>query len=251
MSTDWIIPAPLDGIEGLAATFTTRAGGVSLSPYGSLNLGLGTADARESVLENRRRVAEHLGFGPEALAVAGQVHGSEVETVAAGGLYPGRDGLVTDRPGVLLAIVAADCAAVLMADAHARILGACHAGWRGAVGGVVENTLSAMALLGADPGRVVAWVSPCIGWRAFQVGSEVAERFDPGDVHLVPGDDRPHVDLAGAIVRRLLRAGLDPSRVAADGRCTASLPGHFFSHRAQQGVTGRMMGLIGLRAAGT
>lgn len=251
MSADWIRPVSFAGLDGITATFTTRAGGVSRAPYGSLNLGSGTEDDRESVVENRRLVTQALGFGTEDLAVAGQVHGAEVETVVAGGLFPGRDGLVTDRAGVLLAIVAADCAAVLLADPVARVIGACHAGWRGAVGGVVEHTLDAMAVLGADRSRVAAWVSPCIGWQAFQVGPEVAERFDPADIRTVPGDDRPHVDLAGAIVRRLLGAGLDPSAVSADGRCTASDPDRFFSHRAQRGITGRMMGLIGLRAAGT
>lgn len=229
------------------AAFTTRLGGVSTAPFDELNLGLGTDDDRERVLENRRRVAAVLGFAAEDLATPGQVHGSHVEIVTTAGHYPARDGLVTTVPGVLLAVVAADCAAVLLVDPEARIVGACHAGWRGAVGGVLENTVQAMAGLGADRDRLRAWISPCIGFQAFQVSTEVAERFHPDDVRWIPSDERPHVDLAGAIVRRLTALGLTPDRVSADGRCTASSPELFFSHRAQNGITGRMMGLVGIR----
>jgi YfiH family protein len=240
-------PAVLADVPGLVAAFTTRSVGVSIAPFDELNLGIGTHDARDHVLENRRRVTAALGFAASDLAVAGQIHGSEVETVSAPGLYPGRDGLVTTSPGVLLAIVAADCAAVLLVDPTARVIGACHAGWRGAVGGILENTVVAMVRLGADPARLRAWISPCIGWQAFQVSLEVAERFHPDDVRWIPSDERPHVDLSASIVRRLNALGLTPDRVSADGRCTASTPELFFSHRAQNGTTGRMMGLVGLR----
>ena len=244
---DLLRPEILAEVPGLVAAFTTRSGGVSTAPFDELNLGIGTDDDRGRVLENRRRVAAALAFAVEDLATPGQVHGSDVEIVTTGGHYPARDGLVTAIPGVLLAIVAADCAAVLLADPEARVIGACHAGWRGAVGGILENTVEAMAGLGADPGRLRAWISPCIGWQAFRVSTKVAERFHPGDVRWIPSDDRPHVDLAGAIVRRLTALGLGADRVSADGRCTASVPELFFSHRAQSGLTGRMMGLIGKR----
>lgn len=246
-SLDLLRPGVLAEVPDLVAAFTTRRGGISEPPFGELNLGLATDDDRDRVLENRRRVTDVLGFAVHDLATPGQVHGSDVETVRAGGHYPARDGLVTAVPGVLLAVVAADCAAVLLVDSEARVIGACHAGWRGAVGGVLENTVAAMARLGADPARLRAWISPCIGWRAFQVSEDVAARFHPDDVLWLPGDDRPHVDLAGSIVRRIVGLGLGRDRVSADGRCTAEAPELFFSHRAQGGVTGRMMGLIGMR----
>lgn len=240
-------PDIVTDLTEVVAAFTTRLGGVSMAPFDQLNLGLGTDDVRERVLENRRRVTADLGFAAEDLATPGQVHGCDVEIVTTAGHYPARDGLVTAVPGVLLAVVAADCAAVLLVDPEARVVGACHAGWRGAVGGVLENTVEAMAELGAHPNRLRTWISPCIGWRAFQVSPDVADRFHPDDVRWLPGDDRPHVDLSGAITRRFASIGLNRDRVSADGRCTASTPELFFSHRAQNGMTGRMMGLVGMR----
>ncbi len=237
-------PRTLDGLPGIQAGFSTRRGGVSAAPYDGLNLGRSTDDAPESVDENRRRFFAAFGAAPEQAAIAGQVHSADVLRVDVGGLYRGVDGLVTRTPGVLLCITAADCASVLLADPVARVVGACHAGWRGAVGGIAEETLSQMAALGADVARVVAYVGPCISPAAFEVGPEVAVHFDAANVRAGAGD-RAFVDLPGEIRLRLLRAGVAESAIETDGACTALDPGQrFFSHRASGGRTGRMMGAI-------
>ncbi len=241
-------PAVFAGNPRLAAGFTTRHGGVSEAPYATLNLGLSTADEAARVRENRRRLAEALGFAPDALGVAGQVHGAEVRAVDAPGLYVGFDGLVTAAPGVLLCITAADCAAVLLADAGAGVVGACHAGWRGAAAGIVPETVEAMTALGASPVRMRAYVGPCISAAHFEVGPEVAERFAPAFVRRFPGKDRPHVALKAALAAQLAEAGLPGDAVEVSPRCTFAETRDFFSHRAEGGVTGRMMGVIGMRA---
>lgn len=237
-------PERLNAVKSLQAAFTLRTGGVSKPPYDTLNLGLSTGDEEGHVQANRERVWGILGFTRDQAAVAGQVHGSAVRVVDAGGLYPGYDGLVTRTPGVLLCIAAADCAAILLADADARVIGACHAGWRGTVACIAARTIEVMKTLGADPARMIAYVSPCISRDAFEVGPEVAQQFDEAFVHPRPGAN-PHVDLKGALEAQLHEAGVPRSAIDVAPHCTASDTERFFSYRAEQGTTGRMMGLIG------
>ncbi len=237
-------PERLVSIPGLQAAFTLRTGGASPPPFDTLNLGLSTGDAEATVRENRRRVFGILGFAPDAAAIAGQVHGSAVRVVEKGGLYPGFDGLVTRTKGVLLAITAADCAVVLLADAEAGVLGACHAGWRGTVACIAARTLEVMKSLDADPARVVAYISPCISEKAFEVGPEVAAQFDDAFVHPRP-DANPHVDLKGALAAQLVEGGVPREAIEVSPLCTATDTERFFSYRAEDGATGRMMGLIG------
>lgn len=251
MSIELISPPIFEHVDGVRAGFTTRAGGASTAAFASLNLGLSTGDDPDTVHENRRRAARTLGFSDGDMAIPGQIHGAEVLHVTDPGLFAGYDGLVTATTGILLAISAADCAAVLLADARARIVGACHAGWRGAVGGVVWSTVDAMAELGAEPDRMLAWISPCISAEHFEVGEEVADQFEAkggGRARVVRRREwpRPHVDLAGFIRDRLVEAGLTDERIGRSGRCTYAEPATFFSHRASGGQTGRMMGLIGM-----
>ncbi len=243
----YLRPTVFDGLPGVVAGFSTRHGGVSAAPYASLNLGLSTGDDDARVRANRHRLVEDLGFSAGRLAVAGQVHGAQVLEVTAPGLFPGFDAMVTRTPGLLLGITAADCAAVLLADDGARVVGACHAGWRGAVARIVEKTVAAMARLGAEPARVRAYVSPCISMDNFEVGPEVASQFAPSFVHHLPGQDRPRVDLKAAIAAQLTAAGLAPEAVEVSPHCTFAETDDFFSHRAEKGRTGRMMGFIGMR----
>lgn len=230
----------------VTAAFTTRHGGASDTPYDSLNLGLSTGDRPETVLRNRLAVFSELGFRADDVAVSGQVHGKHVQVVRKGGLYKQTDGLVTCQPGVLLAISAADCAAVLLADAENHVIGACHAGWRGAVAGIVERTVEIMQDQGADAANLRAYISPCISADRFQVGPEVAAEFDEAFVRPEPGSDRCYVNLKGDIRRRLENAGIPEENLEVSGHCTMTAVGDFFSHRAENGTTGRMMGLIGL-----
>ena len=212
--------------------FFTRTGGVSEGPYASLNCSLSGRDRREAVLENRARAARALGADPALLVGLTQVHGAAVVRVADPwpvGAGPQADAMVTDRAGIALGIVTADCAPVLFADPAAGVIGAAHAGWRGAVAGVLEATVAAMADLGARPERIVAAIGPCIGQDSYEVAADLHDA--------VAGprwfrDGRPghwQFDLAGYCAARLAAAGVAAiERVAAD---TAAEPDRFFSHR--------------------
>ena len=250
-SSEAAAPAPLTpevfaGLPHVVAGFSTRRGGVSAGAYTSLNLGLSVDDQPEHVWENRRRLFEALGFTTEQLAVAGQVHGTDLRHVEAPGLYRGVDGLVTRTPGVLLCITAADCAAVLLADAVAGIVGACHAGWRGTAAGIVGQTVAEMGRLGAEPERLRAYISPCISAAHFEVGPEVAAQFDEAFVRHPPAQPRPYVDLKAALMAQLREARLPVDAIEVAPHCTYAQTELFFSHRAEDGRTGRMMGFIGL-----
>ncbi|WP_420455924.1 polyphenol oxidase family protein [Rubrivirga sp.] len=198
--------------------------------------------AGESLDAARNRLTTVTGM---AVASVGQVHGADVAVVQEPGHVPEHDGLVTDRPGLALSVVAADCAVVLLADAEAGVVGACHSGWRGTVAGIVGETVWAMRELGAEPGRTQAYLAPCISTAAFEVGEEVASQFDPAVVMRRPEWPRPHVDLRSDLVRQLSEAGVGRTEVAPG--CTVS-DGRFYSYRGEAGTTGRMLGFVGLRA---
>jgi YfiH family protein len=165
--------------------------------------------------------------------------------VQAPGVYRGFDALVTDRPRLTLGILVADCAVVLLADAVAGIVGAAHAGWRGVAGGIVGTTVDEMLTRGAAVERMRAYVSPCISVKRFEVGDEVARRFESAFVERDPSRRRPHVDLKRAILGQLVHRGLASASIEVSQECT--FDADFFSHRATGGVTGRMMGFIALR----
>src|SRR6185437_12767912 len=171
--------AALD-LPGLRHGFFTRAGGVSEGVYASLNGGVGCADAAGAVAENRARMAAALGVAPERLLVPYQVHSPDVATVSApwaADARPRCDGIVTATPGLALGVTGADCGMLLFADAEAGIVGAAHAGWKGARDGVVEATVAAMAALGARAGRIVGVLGPCIAQASYEVGPEFVDAF--------------------------------------------------------------------------
>ena len=223
--TDAILRPSLDADPRLVAGFTTRA----FSP------------ASEGVDAARARLAEAVGM---PVASVGQVHGADVAVVHGPGHVAAHDGLVTDTAGLVLSVLAADCALVLLADAEAGVVGACHSGWRGTVAGIVGETVAAMARLGATPGRVSAYLAPCISAEAFEVGEEVAARFPASSVVRRPEWPRPHVDLRADLGRQLAEAGVAEVEVA-DG-CTVA-DGAFYSYRAEDGTPGRMLGFVGMR----
>lgn len=216
--------------------FFTRVGGVSSGLYESLNCGRGSDDAPGAVAENRRRVAAHLGVA--GLVSVSQVHSAHAITVT-GPLEdprPRADALVTDRPGLALAVLSADCAPLLLADPEAGVAAAAHAGWRGALDGVAEETVGAMERLGAARGRIRAVIGPCISQAAYEVGPDFVERFlddDPETARFFAAGrgDRALFDLPGYLRGRLSAAG-----VAAEwtGHCTYADPVRFFSHRRAQ-----------------
>ena len=192
--------------------FFTRAGGVSGGPYASLNCSMSGGDDPASVRENRARVARALGAKPDMLLGLTQVHGADVVTVDApwpAGAGGRADAMVTCQPGLVLGIVTADCAPVLLADTAARVVGAVHAGWRGAVAGVLEATIAAMAAVGAQPGRIAAVIGPCIRQASYEVGPDLREAVgSAGAAFLAPGrTDHWQFDLAGYCAMRLRGCG--------------------------------------------
>lgn len=227
---------------------STRHGGVSPAPYASLNLGKRTDDAPENVEENRRRFGAAAGFRPEQLAWSYQIHGVEVRRVEAAGGFSGYDALVTQRPGVVLAVSVADCAPVLVYDMRQKAVAAIHAGWRGAVAGIVPKTLQAMAeWFGTRSGDCLAYVGTCIDECSFEVGPEVAAQFDNAFVRFDATRGRHFVDLKGAITQQLRDCGLLDEQIEVSPYSTVLHHDDYFSHRLSGGRTGRMMAIIGLR----
>lgn len=232
----------------VTAGFTTRRGGRSGGPFASLNLGLSTGDNPEDVSSNRRTAFQAAGLDAELLAVAGQVHGVEVQTVDKPGVYPGRDALVTAEANLILAITAADCAVVLLADKRASVVAAVHSGWRGTAGAITSLVISEMQRYGASAADIRAYVSPCISVNNFEVGEEVAAQFDERYVVRRTDWPRPHVDLQAVIMDQILDAGVARDHLEAADECTFKHP-DFYSYRASGGTTGRMMGFIARRSA--
>lgn len=241
-------------LDGVPHGFFLNRGGVSEGVYESLNCGPGSADRPEAVAENRRRVAAHIGVAPERLLTLRQTHSARCVTVEGPwrGPAPEADALATRTPRLALGALAADCAPVLFADREAGVVAAAHAGWRGAVGGVLEATLEAMRALGAEPGRVRAAVGPCIAQDSYEVGEEFVARFleeDPANGRFfarAPGE-RARFDLPAYVLARLAAAGVAEAGwigvcAFADRRC-------FSNRRARRdGATdyGRMISVIRL-----
>lgn len=232
--------------------FMTRRGGVSTGAAAGLQCGFGADDDPAAVAENRRRAAEAVLPGA-ALVSVHQVHSPEVATVTqpwGDDQRPRADALVTARPGVLLAVVTADCAPVLLADRAAGVVGAAHAGWRGAHGGVIENTVEAMVALGAERGRIAAAIGPCIAQPSYEVDEGFRVRFGERDARFfAPG--RPghwQFDLPGYVAMRLRSAGI--ATVEALGCDTYADPERFYSYRRAthrgEANYGRLISLVGL-----
>lgn len=216
--------------------FFTRHGGVSDGIYRGLNVGLGSDDTREAVEENRRRVAAWFDMPAEKLATVHQVHSPDVVIVdeTYDGDRPKADALVTATPGVVLGVLAADCGPILFADAEAGVIGAAHEGWKGAVYGVLENTIEAMVTLGASRERITASLGPSISQDNYEVGPERIEHLkdiDPGyEAYLKPSSTPGHAmfDLQRLTFDRLVKAGVQAENL---GLCTYPDDDRFFSYR--------------------
>ena len=228
----------LKSLSGIRHGFFTRDGGVSQGIYHSLNCGLGSDDDPERVLENRRRVADHLGGNGGAVVTLYQEHGTTaraVEDMPSRDALPRADAVVTATPGLVIGVLTADCAPVLLADPDARVVAAAHAGWRGAVNGIVESAVAEMERLGAQRHRISATVGPCIGQRAYEVGPEFESEFvsrDPAYRAFFSQRDkdaRPHFDLPRFVLQRLREAGIANSVDLAT--CTCENESLFFSYR--------------------
>lgn len=222
--------------SGIRHGYFTRQGGVSDGIYAGLNVGLGSRDDPEKVRENRRRVAEWFAQPAQKLATVHQVHSPDVMVVDAtyNGERPQADALVTATPGIVLGVLTADCGPVLFMDQESGVIGAAHAGWKGALGGVLENTIDAMVSLGARRETIRACLGPSISARNYEVGPEFVERFlaqDPTfDAFFSPSERAGHAmfDLPGLTVRRLANAGI---RAQSLDFCTYADPQAFYSYR--------------------
>ena len=247
-------------LGGIPHGFLGRRGGVSTGELEGLNVGFGSKDDRAAIEENRRRaIAAVL---PDAdLATVHQVHSADAVYVERSWPHderPHADAMVTDRPGLLLGILTADCAPVLFADAEAGVVGATHAGWRGAVAGVTDATVAAMERLGARRDRIRAAVGPCIAQPSYEVDAAFLDRFvaaDPANRRFFAeaADRKPHFDLTGYVAQRLSNAGL--AQVELLGLDTYANPDRFYSYRRathrSEADYGRQVSLIGLPGSST
>lgn len=235
-------PVRSDLLDALAANgvrhgFFTRRGGVSKGIFEGLNVGYGSSDDRDAITENRARAAKWLGVAADRLATVHQVHSADVEIVStpfALDERPKADALVTATPGLAIGILTADCGPILFADDKARVIGAAHAGWKGALYGIAENTIAAMESLGAKRQNIRAVLGPAISAANYEVGPEFIVRFIEADraneAYFKPSDKNGHAlfDLNRYTLDRLARAGVAVDHAA---RCTYAEPDNFYSYR--------------------
>jgi YfiH family protein len=245
----------LAGLPGIRHAFFGRRGGVSTGTWSSLNVSEKNADRPEYVRENRALAVTTIGNTPSTLATLNQVHSVTVMAVTrppAPGERPEADALVSDLRGITLGILTADCCPVLLADHEAGVIGAFHAGWKGAIGGIAQGTVLGMVSLGADPARIVAAIGPTISQRNYEVGPEfaanlLAQHRDAGNRISVPPGGKEHFDLPGFVFDQLHDAGI--GLVEDLALCTYADPRRYFSHRyaTHRGTqAGRQIAVIGL-----
>ena len=232
-----ILKASALDAPGIAHGFFGRTGGVSRGIYDSLNCGPGSKDDRAHVMENRRRATEALAPGAR-LVTCYQIHSADAVIVTEPweiAANPKADAMATGRPGIALGILTADCAPILLADAEARVIGAAHSGWNGAISGVAESVVAAMVRLGAKHERIRAAIGPCISQPAYEVGPEFEARFraaDPGNArYFMPGarDGHFQFDLPAYAAQQLIETGI--AEVETLAACTYAREADFFSYR--------------------
>jgi len=233
-----MIEAQTLALPGIRHAFFTRRGGVSGDLYESLNGGVGSRDSTANVSENRARMARALGATPHRLLTAYQIHSPDVvvaDTPWTVQTRPRADAIVTRTAGLAVGVSTADCGPILFADPQARVIGAAHAGWRGALAGIIEATVDAMERLGARRSQIRAALGPMIRQSNYEVGPDLIVRFereDPASSHFFQParrEDHALFDLAGYIAARMERAGI--GQIQDLGLCTYADPARFFSFR--------------------
>jgi hypothetical protein len=243
-----IRPAIFSSVSGVVALQTTRKGGFSQAPFDSLNLGLRTADDSELVRKNLRHLCDHLGLPAESVVLTDQVHGNDICIVDRPGNVTGFDALITDTPGIYPGIVTADCYPVLIHDPEHHASGAVHAGWQGTAGSIAKKTVAAMgASFGTRPEACIAWVGTGISATNYEIGEEVADRFEQRYLNPSPGGKgRFLLDLSTANRDQLIAAGIPERQVDVSTWCSSRDRELFFSYRRDHGMTGRMLSIIGV-----
>ncbi|RNC85518.1 MAG: peptidoglycan editing factor PgeF [Balneola sp.] len=212
-----------------------------------LNIGFNSKDRHDIVLHNLKLLSDEIRTKTSSIALAEQVHKSDVKLVSRGGIYTETDAFVSNTPGIALGIQVADCGAVLLGDSMNKVIGAAHAGWRGAVSGIVPKTIEEMVTLGAEKNRIKAFISPCLAVHNFEVGAEVANQF-PGNLVDNNSYEKPHVDLKGLIIEQLMEVGIKQENIECDARCTIDYEDLFYSYRREKEKSGRMLGVIKLNS---
>jgi polyphenol oxidase len=239
-------PKIFKGVYGLEALFTEANRNV-VNQEGvvpGLNLGYNTDATTDEVNHNFDNLFSFLGWYDQKYTIANQVHGTRVEIVSNPGIVDDTDGLITTLPNLALGIRVADCAAVLIADPEELIIGAFHAGWKGAAGGIIPAGIDKMNELGGDPSKFLVFISPCISLKNFEVGEEVAALF-PDEFIYREGFKKPHVNLKGFIVNQLVQKGVVESNIQLSEMCTVD-DRRFFSYRREREMAGRMLAMIKL-----
>lgn len=244
---------------GVLHGFSTRIGGISEGPFSSMNLGnpngVAVQDSIDNIAANYRRLHDAIGASHRRRLFVHQVHGDVVESAEEGAPFDCHrkaDAIVTTDPTTVAAVRTADCVPVLLATADGHGVAAVHAGWRGVVGGVVLRAVEKLRTAGRDTLPLVAAIGPSISFDAFEVGPEVAAEFErvfageaPALIRPTPNKAKAMVDLRGALRRQLQAIGVETDDIDISDRCTVRDQDEFFSHRRDNGVTGRMAALIG------
>lgn len=243
------VPQVFAPFASLVAAESTRHGGVSQPPFASLNLGINTDDEASHVDENRRRFFQAIGADTFGFASSYQVHGTDVLYTAQSGRVEGYDALITNQPGLLVGVTVADCVPILIYDHRNQAVAAVHAGWRGTVGGIVTKTLLAMQQQFGTAGEdCYVYVGTCIDETTFEIGDEVARQFPPAFVRVDPERKQTCANLKAANVNLLTAFGIPAVQIAVSAFSTVLNNDEYFSYRAEQGKTGRMLAVIGIRA---
>lgn len=247
-SSCFVLPAQLSAFDNLVVAQSTRHGGVSPAPFSSLNLGGSTQDDPNNVRQNHALFWASLGVNAAKVAKSHQVHGDEVLVVDHPGRYEGYDALITDQPGIVLAVTIADCTPILIYDPVGKAIGAVHAGWRGTVARIVSKTIQKMQeQYGTRPADCYAFIGACIDECSFEVGGDVADSFSDTFKRLDPETGKYFVDLKKANKSQLSAAGVPDDQIEVSALSTVLDNATFFSYRLEKGMTGRMLAVIGMK----
>ncbi len=251
MIPEYIVPDCFREYQGLIALQSTRKGGVSNGEYFSLNLGSNTGDRSDLVDENTRRLCAAAGINPEQLVRSDQVHGTEILSAEKPGRYHGYDSLITDKNNLFLCIFTADCYPVLLYDPQHHASGAIHAGWKGTAGQIVVKTVAAMtSRFQSIPAECFAYIGTGISANVYEVDKEIAKGFPPDTSTrspFAPDEEKYLLDLGMVNYQQLLASGIPASNIEMSPFCSYRNSNLFFSYRRDQGKTGRMVSLIGVR----
>lgn len=244
----YLVPKIFNPFPNIVAVQSTRLGGYSQAPFGSQNLGLFTKDDTKSVARNRQQFFRRLGFSQAQTAGSHQVHSDRVLLVDKPGQFEGYDALVSRETNILLTIATADCTPVLMYDPQTQVCAAAHAGWRGTVNEILLKTLGLMErAFSVQPKDCFAYIGPCIDRCSFEVDADVADHFSPDCKEWDEAKGKFFVDLKKANQSQLISAGLSAKNIAMSPYSTYVDNDLFYSYRKENGITGRMLTVIGRR----